>query len=85
MATLPTLLPGVSAYVAAPDLTSITVPRDGRLVVMRNPAGAAVARISAALVDGGRMWSILNGLVSAEMEALKVMAAYGGKGSRRRI
>ena len=41
MATIPTLPHGVSDYVAAFDLTSIAVTRDGRLVVTRNPAGAA--------------------------------------------
>lgn len=43
MATIPTLPRGVSDYVAAFDLTSIAVTRDGRLVVTRNPAGAASA------------------------------------------
>jgi hypothetical protein len=43
MATIPTLPHGVSDYVAAFDLTSIAVTRDGRLVVTRNPAGAASA------------------------------------------
>ena len=44
MATiLPKLPHGVSAYVAAFDLTSIAVTRDGRLIVTRNPAGATAA------------------------------------------
>jgi hypothetical protein len=43
MATIPTLPHGVSDYVAAFDLTSIAVTRDGRLVLTRNPAGAAAA------------------------------------------
>jgi hypothetical protein len=44
MTTIPTLPRGVSAYVAAFDLTSIAVTRDdGRLVVTRNPAGATAA------------------------------------------
>jgi hypothetical protein len=41
MATIPTLPLGVSDYVAAFDLTSIAVTRDGRLVVTCKPAGAA--------------------------------------------
>jgi hypothetical protein len=43
MATIPALPRGVSAYVAAFDLTSIALTRDGRLVVTRNPAGATAA------------------------------------------
>jgi hypothetical protein len=43
MATIPALPRGVSAYVAAFDLTSIAITGDGRLVVTHNPAGAASA------------------------------------------
>src|ERR1700731_4882839 len=41
MATIPPLPRGIG--VAAFDLTSIAVTRDGRLVVTRNPAGATAA------------------------------------------
>lgn len=43
MATIPPLPHGVAQYVAAFDLTSIAVTRDGRLIVTRNPAGTEAA------------------------------------------
>jgi hypothetical protein len=43
MATIPPLPRGIAGYIRAFDLTAIARTRDGRLIVSRNPAGAAAA------------------------------------------